>query len=165
MLLSGNHQPETRDRGLLLEQLRQLSAPRYTLGGFGIFTPAWKKDTSQHIQYIADIKGPLEVLFDLVESVYKVVGFTFFGSLKEFFDDIKKDFGNALQWYSEKGKTVEHGLLTFQGIYNRLTQAFSRITHALVHKNVKTELHSAITDCYAPLKTYIAYIRVFIPNK
>jgi hypothetical protein len=165
MLLSGNHQPETRDRGLLLEQLRQLSAPRYTLGGLGNFTPAWKKDVNQHRQYIADIKGPLEVLFGRVESAYHLVGFTLFGSLKEFFDDIKKDFGNALQWYS-KGKTVEDALKIFQGIYNRLTQAFSRITeHAFVHENVKTELHSAITNCYAPLKTYIAYIGGFIPKK
>ena len=167
MLHPRNLQPETRDRGLLLEQLRQLNAPRYNLGGFGIFgPPAWKRDVNKHAQYIADIARPMKVLFDLVEDASRVVKHVSFANLKEFFDESKRDFNNALEWYSEKGKTVEDGWMTFQVIHNRLTQAFSKITkHSKLNENDKTQLHSAITDCYAPLEIYIAYIQGFIPKK
>jgi hypothetical protein len=164
MMLSGNHQPETRDMGLLLEQLRQLNAPRYTLGGLGFFTPAWKKDVNQHEQYIANISRPMKVLFDLVNEADRVI--RGLADLKAFFDESKRDFNNALKWYSETGKTVEYGWSTFQVVHNRLTQAFSKITeHSKLNQNDKKELHSAITDCYAPLEAYIAYIKGFIPKK
>ena len=157
--------PETRDRGQLLEQLRQLNAPRYSLGGFGIFgPPAWKRDVNKHAQCIADIARPMKVLFDLVKEADRLI--RGLADLKAFFDESKRDFNNALEWYSEKGKTVEDGWMTFQVIHNRLTQAFSKITkHSNLNENDKEQLHSAITDCYPPLEAYIAYIRGFIPRK
>ena len=169
MLDTRNRERDPRDRGLLLEQLHQLNAPRYTLGGLSSLwgTPTGKKDVNAHKQYLGDIQGPMEALFPIVDGVYQMEGHFFFGSIKELFDRIKQKFEDNLQWYSEKAKNIQDALTTFQHIVNMLTQANSRIQQYLSGRGYATdnEISTAIEACYPPLKAYIDYMQSFVPKK
>jgi hypothetical protein len=166
MMLSGNHQPETRDRGLLLEQLRQLNAPRYTVGMIGFFTPAGKKDVKTHKQYLANIKGPIDALSSKIIIRYNREGKFYFGKIKELFDYLKEMFDDNFQWYAGN-TTIEDALTKFSSIKNMLTQVSFRVKNYLktiCNFEGENDVSTAAEACYAPLDAYIAYIQGFVPH-
>ncbi len=156
---------EIRDRGLLLEQLRQLNAPRYTLGGF--FTPAGKKDVKTHQQYLANIKGPMDDLSSIIDSVYQGKQKIFLQNMKETFDRLQQMFKDNFQWYTGN-TTIEDALTTFGSIKNLLTQVNGKAKEHM--KNFfqfegENEVSTAAEACYAPLDAYIAYMKGLISKK
>ncbi len=166
MLHRQSLQTETRDRGLLLEELRQLGVK---MSFSSLFTPASKKDVEKHAEYLRAIKGCMNDLFSIVEIKYDKEGYSKFYYIKKLFDSIQEEFYDISNWYTEKEKTVEDAQRTFQQIENMLTIANSKIQPYLqFYYNYKEEtnvISTKVEACYAPLDAYIAYLTGFIPKK
>jgi hypothetical protein len=161
MLHRQSLQSETRDRGPLLEQLRQLSVP---MGGISWETPAGKKDVKKHQQYLNAIKGPMDALLEKVDEYYAMDKVYDFGDIKDSFHDVYKNFEKNFYWYTEKANTVEHALTIIAEIENKLRQAEESVMKYLGGAN-DNGIKEAVQACYPPLNAYKAYIQAFVSKK
>ncbi len=161
MLHRQSLQSETRDRGPLLEQLRQLSASRYTLGVILWETPAGKIEVKEHEQYLEAIEGPMDALLEKVDEYYEMDEVYGFGDIKDSFHKVKRQFEDIFLWYLEKANTVEYSLTIIEEIENKLTQAEQSVIKYLGDTN-DNGIKEAVQACYPPLNAYKAYIQAFV---
>jgi hypothetical protein len=168
MLHGQGVQPETRDRGPLLEELRRLGASSAPMGVYSWDIPLGKKDVKQHQDYLNAIKGSMDALLEKVYAYYNMDEVVFFWDVKESFDNIKKKFEKNFHWYIEKEKTVENALIEFQGILNMTIEA-RRSVEAYFDDWLWTRtddynIYEAVNPCLLHLDAYTKYIHRFVRN-
>jgi hypothetical protein len=166
MLHRQSLQIETYDRGPLLEELRRLSLPRYTLGVLRE-TPADKPDVKQHQEYLQAIKDPMDALLEKVDEYYNMDEVKGFVDIKNSFHEANEKNENNLWWYTDKEKNVEYELKIIEEILNTLEEANEAVTEyqSLWRHTNDNDIKTAVQACYPPLHAYKAYLQKFVHKK
>ena len=168
MLHRQSLQPETRDRGPLLEELRRLGAPSAPMGVFSWETPAGKKDVKQHQDYLNAIKGSMDALLEKVNAYQNKDEVFFFWDIKNSFHEINKKIERNFYWYAEKEKTVENALIEFKDILNMILEARQSVKEYFDDlrwtRTDDLNIYEAVNSCLLHLHAYYRYIHGFVLN-
>ena len=160
MLHPRNFQPDTRERGLLLEELRQLNVVEYTLGAF-LNTPAGKKDVSKHDEYIQAITDTVNALVRIVDKGRGNTSKSYL-RVSEVVNAIQVEVLTSWDWYAPKHKiSVKDAWTKFQSILERLKLLDTPILDSLQEKTRENPATKALEACKPPLEAYIAYLHTF----